>query len=302
MIFYNDKISEWSSVYLSPLFNHHMNISSPFLMRHISEYDDSNDILYTGLGMGVQGFNHIIYSYNFLNKEWKEIGSIAEQISLDFIKIEGLKTNAFIKNNIIYTFDFKNRSYSKQESPLHISSSLEKVYLDENSKRLLIASKGINSNLNLSIINKDIFFKGNKTLYNFKEKSFFPSYYLALTFLLLLIVIFIYLMFNRNITYKMLLNKKGDIENSLIKYERDFFRLMISNYPKKTKFNDLGDLFEIELAYETRVKKINSGIVNINSCAKKILSTRKNIFIIEKSKEDSRMKEIKLNISAENNK
>ena len=77
-----------------------------------------------------------------------------------------------------------------------------------------------------------------------------------------------------------------------------FLSLILLNHPKSTKFNNLGDLFEFNLAYETKIKKINIAIEKTNLLFKKALLTKSNIVIVEKNKEDGRIKEIRLSLDA----
>ena len=100
----------------------------------------------------------------------------------------------------------------------------------------------------------------------------------------------------------MILKSINKVNDSFIKYQKDFLTLIISNHPNSTKFNDLGNLFEFDLAYETKIKKINIAIEKINLVFKKTLLTKSNIVVIEKNEEDSRIKEVRLNLNAKKNK
>ena len=105
----------------------------------------------------------------------------------------------------------------------------------------------------------------------------------------------------RKITIQIISNSQNQVNNSLINYQKKFLSLILLNHPKPTKFNDLGDSFEFDLAYETKIKKINIAIKKINLLFKKELRTKSNIVIIGKNEEDSRIKEARLNLSAKKN-
>ncbi len=99
----------------------------------------------------------------------------------------------------------------------------------------------------------------------------------------------------------MILNSQNQVNNSLINHQKEFLSLIFLNHPKPTKFNDLGNLFEFNLAYETKIKKINIAVKKMNLLFKKALLTRSDIVIIEKNEEDNRIKEVRLKLNAKKN-
>ena len=80
--------------------------------------------------------------------------------------------------------------------------------------------------------------------------------------------------------------------------EIKFYTHLTQNFPNYTSFTELGELFQNDLAYETKVKKINDTINRINAGLKKYFLTKDLFFIISKNSEDSRMKEIRFNTKA----
>ena len=80
--------------------------------------------------------------------------------------------------------------------------------------------------------------------------------------------------------------------------ERKFYAQLTNNFPNYTSFTELGELFQNDLAYETKVKKINDTIKTINVGLKKYFLTKDLFFIISKNAEDNRMKEIRFNTKA----
>ena len=112
LLYFDENLKEWISCFDGVKDFHHFNNDSPFLMRHISQYDDSMDVLYTGLGYGIDGVNSKIFSYNFINRTWRETG-YTDEIFPDYLIIEGYKPPSFISKSggLIYSFDLINNSY-----------------------------------------------------------------------------------------------------------------------------------------------------------------------------------------------
>lgn len=302
LLYFDENLKEWISCFDGLNHFHHFNSHSPFLMRHISQYDESTDILYTGLGHGIDGLNSKIFSYNFKNKKWAETGYTYEKFS-DYKIIEGYNPPSFINSSDkqIYSFDLVNNTYTTLDNPNNLYKSITNVYFDNVSERFLIFLDGIDSQLNYLILNKSELFTGKQSSHSLNKKTTILGNYFILLFVLILIPGIIFFIKYRRITIQMILNSQNQVNNSLIKHQKEFLSLILLNHPKSTQFNDLGNLFEFDLAYETKIKKINIAIEKINLLFKKALLTRSDIVIIEKNEEDNRIKEVRLKLNAKKN-
>lgn len=301
LLYFDENLKEWISCFDGLKDFHHFNSHSPFLMRHISQYDESMDILYAGLGNGLDGVNSKIFSYNFKNKEWSETGYTDERFS-DYKIIENYNPPSFINSSDkqIYSFDLVNNSYTTLDNSNNLYKSMTNIYFDNMSERFLILLEGIDSQFNYLILNKSELFTGKQSLYSLNKRTNLHNYFILIISVILIPVI-IYFIKNRRITIQMILNSQNQVNNSLINHQKEFLSLIFLNHPKPTKFNDLGNLFEFDLAYETKIKKINIAIEKINLLFKKALLTRSDIVIIEKNEEDSRIKEVRLKLNAKIN-
>ena len=297
----DENLKEWISCFDGLKDFHHFNSHSPFLMRHISQYDESMDILYAGLGHGLDGVNSKIFSYNFKNKEWSETGYTDERFS-DYKIIENYNPPSFINSSDkqIYSFDLVNNSYTALDNSNNLYKSMINIYFDNMSERFLILLHGIDSQFNYLILNKSELFTGKQSLYSLNKRTNLRNYFILIISVILIPVI-IYFIKKRRITIQMILNSQNQVNNSLMNHQKEFLSLIFLNHPKPTKFNDLGNLFEFNLAYETKIKKINIAIEKINLLFKKALLTRSDIVIIEKNEEDSRIKEVRLKLNAKKN-
>ena len=305
LIYFDVNLREWIGLFKTKKHLSHFRNDSPFLKNHISQYDESDDILYVGLGSGENGLNSEIFSYNFKTNEWIKTGGV-DKVFSEYIHIEGYYPPSFIhlSDKKIYSFDLVNNFYEIYDTPNNLASSISNIYFDNQSEKFLIITKGVNSDLRYSISKKADFFNGSITPKSIVEEKNNNNLYIysILLFVLILIPSIIILRLNRRITIQMILKSINKVNDSLIKYQKDFLTLIISNHPNSTKFNDLGNLFEFDLAYETKIKKINIGIEKINLVFKKTLLTKSNIVVIEKNEEDSRIKEVRLNLNAKKNK
>ena len=64
---------------------------------------------------------------------------------------------------------------------------------------------------------------------------------------------------------------------------------------KIAKYSELYELIEMDLSYESKVKKINDVIINLNEKVKQFSDDKNKFLLIRKNTEDSRMKEVVLN-------
>ena len=74
-----------------------------------------------------------------------------------------------------------------------------------------------------------------------------------------------------------------------------FFNKILRSHPKAVKYQDLMNLFDDSLAYETKIKKIGAAKVRINAVLFKYCQSNDSIVQAKKNIHDSRIKEMFLN-------
>ena len=117
---------------------------------------------------------------------------------------------------------------------------------------------------------------------------------LALAFVLILIVF----RFRKKTTTLKKINKNlKNIKSELDESDLIFFDKIFRSHPKAVKYQDLMNLFDNTLAYETKIKKIGAAKIRINTILCKYCKS--NDFIIQSKKNihDSRIKEMFLGIN-----
>ena len=293
-IFFDKNLKEWIS-YDKESYNE----NKPYLTQGIIEYDDVKDKLYITLGRSRKSLsNKQVWSFDFKNNIWDEEGvaNLSDEVSPEnYIIATGSKKPIILnkKNGNIYFFDFKkNELELKQLTKLY--DSTDKIHFDFKSGKILLTTQIADKKINTSILDLDqLKYIGSTKIYS--KKGTFNFEYL-LIFLSLLV--FILLLKNRKISINQLIENKERIITNMGDNERKFYTHLTQNFPNYTSFTELGELFQNDLAYETKVKKINDTINRINVCLKKYFLTKDLFFIVSKNAEDSRMKEIRFNTKA----
>tara|TARA_B100001093_G_scaffold44542_1_gene37700 strand:+ start:361 stop:648 length:288 start_codon:yes stop_codon:yes gene_type:complete len=84
------------------------------------------------------------------------------------------------------------------------------------------------------------------------------------------------------------------IKSELDKVDLMFFEKIISLHPKPVKYQDLMDLLDNTLAYETKIKKIGNIKLRINNVIGKYCDSKTSILKSKKNIHDNRLKEIYL--------
>lgn len=79
--------------------------------------------------------------------------------------------------------------------------------------------------------------------------------------------------------------------------DEDFIILqkILACYPNTIDYPELQNSFERDLSYESRIKKLRNTIKTIDEVIQETLGLRKSVFVIDKGKEDKRVKVIRIN-------
>jgi len=91
---------------------------------------------------------------------------------------------------------------------------------------------------------------------------------------------------------KNLMKIKFELEES----DLIFLDKILSSHPKAVKYQDLMDLLEKTLAYETKIKKIGAAKIRIDAILCKFCNSKTSIIQSKKNIHDSRIKEMFLKI------
>jgi hypothetical protein len=196
---------------------------------------------------------------------------------------EILKWNLEEKTYSLYRFDKEliNERYFVNYNPA------SKVFLvfDDNRDELLI----VNENL--------LFFQPIKTVsFQLAQKANNKNYLIISLIIILFGLLFLIFIRRRSVA-KVVLSQKEEILSELSEAEAIIFTKIVESHPKPIELTELQQDFEPQLTYESRLKKLRKCLTSIENLAreKASVSKSKEVFIHSQSREDKRIKLIRLN-------
>ena len=257
-----------------------------------AQYDSVSDQL---IGISADQANFKYFEYEF--KEDIFFDLITEELLGDFYGVfpihqfpqplflsnsdEILKWNLEEKTYSLYRFDKEliNARYFVNYNPA------SKVFLvfDDNRDELLT----VNENL--------LFFQPIKTVsFKLAQKA---NNNLILTLIITLIGLAFLILIRRRSVAKVVLSKKEEILAELSEAEAIIFTKIVESHPKPIELTELQQDFEPQLTYESRLKKLRKCLTSIENLAREKASIikSKEVFIHSQSREDKRIKLIRLN-------
>jgi len=196
---------------------------------------------------------------------------------------EILKWNLEEKTYSLYRFDKEliNARYFVNYNPA------SKVFLvfDDNRDELLT----VNENL--------LFFQPIKTVsFQLAQKANNKNYLIISLIIILFGLLFLIFIRRRSVA-KVVLSQKEEILSELSEAEAIIFTKIVESHPKPIELTELQQDFEPQLTYESRLKKLRKCLTSIENLAreKASVSKSKEVFIHSQSREDKRIKLIRLN-------
>lgn len=196
---------------------------------------------------------------------------------------EILKWNLEEKTYSLYRFDKEliNERYFVNYNPA------SKVFLvfDDNRDELLT----VNENLLFSQPIKTVSFQLAQKANN--------KNYLIISLIIILFGLAFLILIRRRSVAKVVLSKKEEIMAELSEAEAIIFTKIVESHPKPIELTELQKDFEPQLTYESRLKKLRKCLTSIENLAreKASVSKSKEVFIHSQSREDKRIKLIRLN-------
>jgi hypothetical protein len=259
-----------------------------------AQYDSVSDQL---IGVSADQANFKYFEYEF--KEDIFFDLITEELLGNFYGVfpihqfpqplflsnsdEILKWNLEEKTYSLYRFDKEliNERYFVNYNPA------SKVFLvfDDNRDELLT----VNENLLFSQPIKTVSFQLAQKANN--------KNYLIISLIIILFGLLFLIFIRRRSVAKVVLSKKEEILSELSEAEAIIFTKIVESHPKPIELTELQQDFEPQLTYESRLKKLRKCLTSIENLAreKASVSKSKEVFIHSQSREDKRIKLIRLN-------
>lgn len=194
-----------------------------------------------------------------------------------------IKWNFKEKTYTLYNYnqDLKNRKYFINYNPV----SKNFFVYDRNHKGLLT-------------INEDLLFtRPIKTVSFQLTQDANKNKLLIIPLIVILIGLAFLILIRRRSVAKVVLSKKEEILAELSEAEAIIFTKIVESHPKPIELTELQQDFELKLTYESRLKKLRKCLNSIENLAREKASITKSkaVFIHTQSREDKRIKLIRLN-------
>lgn len=254
--------------------------------KHIGYFNTNLKKYFIGLGVNYHGNLRDLYSYNFEDGKIEEIGFINNDFD-DFFIVKNFRTPLIITKNKIFQIHFIEGVLREYTSPNKIIESIRSITYNSNNNQFLIL-KNFGSNKPI-LLNESALLGPNYIETPFKKKHNYSN------LIIISISLFGLLFIIWNIK-----TKKNKIDKNLLLKELNQLESKVFNYlfyskNKIAKYSELYELIEMDLSYESKVKKINYVIINLNEKIKQFSNDKNKFLLIRKNAEDRRMKEVVLN-------
>jgi hypothetical protein len=286
IVYYDDVLREW--------YEYKIKLKQFEDLILFAQYDSVSDQL---IGISADQANFKYFEYEF--KEDIFFDLITEELLGNFYGVfpihqfpqplflsnsdEILKWNLEEKTYSLYRFDKEliNARYFVNYNPA------SKVFLvfDDNRNELLT----VNENLLFSQPIKTVSFQLAQKANN--------KNYLIISLIIILFGLLFLIFIRRRSVAKVVLSKKEEILSELSEAEAIIFTKIVESHPKPIELTELQQDFEPQLTYESRLKKLRKCLTSIENLAreKASVSKSKEVFIHSQSREDKRIKLIRLN-------
>ena len=286
LIFFDKKAKEWYDI--------KANESYLSNRRHktIGSFNNKTNELYIGLGKYEKNKYSNIIKFDFKTKKWNKYADIGKQFDNDHMIVPNYKVPLIINDGQKVTFDFKNKTYNTYDDQSSAINSFLQIHYNRFTNQFFL-SRNNNGFIDFSIIDEIDFFKDFKSTHSFKKDLNELIIPLVVSIAVVLALILIFFNLRKIPTSLMLINKNL----KKIKFELDegdliFFEKILTSHPKAIKYQDLMDMLDDSLAYETKIKKIGASKLRVDFVLSKYCKSKDSILQSKKNIHDSRIKEM----------
>ena len=292
LIFYDRGSKEWFDIRANENYtnNRRSNI--------IGSFNNKTNELYIGLGIHNKNRYSDIIKFDFKTKKWNKYADVGKHFDINYTVVNNYKVPLIISSNKEekITFDFKNKTYNIYEEENSAINSFVKIHYNRFTNQFFI-SKNNNGFSDLTIIEEKDFLKKIKSTHTFKKDLNKLTVFLGVLIALALALILIVFRFRKKETVLVKLNKNlKKIKSEIDESDLMFFDKIFRSHPKAVKYQDLMDMLDNTLAYETKIKKIAAAKIRIDTVLYKYCKSNDSVLQSKKNIHDSRIKEMFLKI------
>lgn len=297
IIYFDSILKEWSQIKQNS--NSNLIHSSP-----VGYYDQEEDLLYVSLGdydlKGENFINDKIFQFDFNTSSWKELKKINNKLfkylqSVTTFGINNYSESAFINKNFFGELNFKKNNFKIYYIHNNNVETRRKIIYNEVNDEFFISHiNNLKDKLHFTSIKKY-----NLLGENFEEYSLYSKNetYLIISAIILfcLVIFFIYLYRKRRINLYELIKNDKTLDLELNENELVLKNKLIEIYPKELTFPEISILLNLNLSYESNIKKTQKVILDLEFKIKKNLSIKSSIFNVTRNPFDKRIKQVRIN-------
>ena len=269
----------------------------------LSKYDSIEDVFYTTLGKqnlyNNPLFNTKTIKFDFRTLTWSEVNEINNEISNFY---EDLKTDfrilnypesSFINKNYFVEIDFINDELRVFDIHNNIIENRSKIIYNEVKEEFFVAYKNNSNNtLNFTVIDKFNLLGEKFSTYNLHRKNYY-TYYAFGVIISILIIIYVAFISRRRSIYDLIKNKK-ELDSELDEIEKKLKDKLIDIYPKDLTYPEISILLNLNLSYESNIKKTQKTINHLEYKIQKSLKIKSKIFKVSRNEFDKRIKQVRI--------
>lgn len=269
----------------------------------LSKYDLIEDVFYTTIGKqdiyNKQKQNTKTIKFDFKTLSWSEVNEIDAKLSYFY---KDLKTDfrilnypraSFINRDYFAEIDFINDELRVYDIHNNIIENRRKIiYNDVNEEFFVAFENNSNNKLNFASINKFNLLGEKFSTYNLHRKNYY-TYYALGAIISILIITYVAFISRRRSIYDLIKNKK-ELDSELDEIEKKLKDKLIDIYPKDLTYPEISILLNLNLSYESNIKKTQKTINHLEYKIQKSLKIKSKIFKVSRNEFDKRIKQVRI--------
>lgn len=284
IVYYDDYLREW--------FEYKFKLKQFEDTILYAQYDSISDKL---IGISTDWVSYEYFEYEFQKGLFKDVSLEEHPDYIHFPIVNYPGPLMFSFNDKIITWNLEEKTYSLYRFDNELKS--KKLYLDYNpvSKTFLVYDDILNE---LIIVKENLLFSQPIKTVSFQlTQDANKNNLLVIPLIIILIGLAFLVLIRRRSVAKVILSKKEEILADLSEAEAIIFTKIVESHPKPIELTELQQDFELQLTYESRLKKLRKCLTSIENLAREKASVAKSkaVFIHSQSREDKRIKLIRLN-------
>lgn len=237
--------------------------------------------------------------FDFKTLSWSEVNEIDAKLSYFY---KDLKTDfrilnypraSFINRDYFAEIDFINDELRVYDIHNNIIENRRKIiYNDVNEEFFVAFENNSNNKLNFASINKFNLLGEKFSTYNLHRKNYY-TYYALGAIISILIIIYVAFISRRRSIYDLIKNKK-ELDSELDEIEKKLKDKLIDIYPKDLTYPEISILLNLNLSYESNIKKTQKTINHLEYKIQKSLKIKSKIFKVSRNEFDKRIKQVRI--------